>query len=162
VARLSWRADPGDTVLFVTSNYAGIALADLLNNSDKSLIWLGDTEHAVVTSVDGGMIHIDTDPSDNGAQGLARGYLPGTPITRIDVFTFEVVADGTTGIPWLRLNKHRGSQDPAAEGISDLRVTTVVPGRRYQVSLTARSETADPVSGQLLTRVMSSDVSLRN
>jgi prepilin-type N-terminal cleavage/methylation domain-containing protein len=162
VARLSSRADPGDTVLFLASNYAGISIADLLNSSDKSLIWLGDTEHAVVTSVAGGMIHIDTDPSTNGEQGVARAYLPGTPITRIDVSTFEVVPDDVTGIPWLRLNKHRGSQDPAAEGISDLKITATVPGRRYQVTLTARSETADPVSGQLLTRTLSSDVSLRN
>ena len=162
VARLTARADPGDTALFIASDYPGIDVTDLFNSSDKSLIWLGDTEHAVVTSVADGLIHIDTDPTTNGKQGLARAYLPGTPISRIDVFTFEVVPDETTGIPWLRLDKHRGSQDPAAEGISDLQITTVVPGRRYQVTLVARSETVDPISGQLLTRTLTSDVRLRN
>lgn len=108
------------------------------------------------------MIHIDTDPSSNGDQGVARAYLPGTPINRIDVFTFAVATDAATGIPWLQLDKHRGTQDPAAEGISDLQITPLVTGRRYRVTVTARSETADPVSRQVLTRTLSSDISLRN
>ena len=162
VARLTTRADPGDTALVLATDYPDMAITDLFNSADKSLIWLGDSEHAVVTAVAGGVIHIDTDPTTNGEQGLARAYLPGTPISRIDVFTFEVMADETTAIPSLRLDKHRGSQDPAAEGISDLRITTVVPGRRYQVTLTARSETVDPISGHLLMRTMTSDVRLRN
>src|SRR5215470_10650397 len=66
LARLAARADPGDTALVIDSNYAGTQIADLFNSSDKRLIWLGDTEHAVVTSVNGGVIHIDTDPTSNG------------------------------------------------------------------------------------------------
>jgi prepilin-type N-terminal cleavage/methylation domain-containing protein len=159
VAHLTAAAANGATSLSIVSDYPG---TDLLNGSDKSLIWIGDSDHARVTAVSSNTIQIDTDPTANGNQGIARAYLPGTPITRIDVFTFEVLVDAGTHRPWMRINKHRGTQDPAAEGISDLQITTIVPGRRYQVALTARSETADPINGQLLVRTLSTDIRLRN
>jgi hypothetical protein len=112
--------------------------------------------------VSGNTIQIDTDPTAGGNQGIARNYLAGTPITRVDVFTFEVMVDEDTDRPWMRINKHRGTRDPAAEGISDLQVATLVPGRRYQVTLTARSEGNDPITGELVVRTLSSDVRLRN
>jgi type II secretory pathway pseudopilin PulG len=162
IATLTARADIGATSLSLSSNYSGSTIAELLNTSDKRLIWIGDTQHALVRSIAGGTVGIDTDPTTNGNQGLARAYLPGTPVSRIDVLTFQVQTDSVTGVPWLRLNKHRGTQDPAAEGISDLQLTAVVPGEHYQVTLTARSEAPDPISGEYITRTLSSDVSLRN
>ena len=162
VAHLTLQSAAGATSLSLASDYAGTPVTSLLNATDKSLIWIGDSDHARVTSVTGNSIEIDTDPTAAGQQGLARAYLPGTPITRIDVFTFQVEVDSDTGKPWMRINKHRGSEDPAAEGISDLQVTTVTPGQRYRVALTARSETADPIAGQVIERTLSTDVRLRN
>lgn len=162
VAHLTASAENGATSLSIASDYPGTSITDLLNGSDKSLVWIGDSDHARVTGVSGHAIQIDTDPTANGNQGIARVYLPGTPITRIDVFTFEVLVDAGTNRPWMRINKHRGTQDPAAEGISDLQITTLVPGRRYQVALTARSESADPITGEVLERTLSTDVQVRN
>ena len=162
LARLTTQAAAGATSLVVASNYDGTPIADLLNTSDKSLIWIGDSDHARVTGVSSNTIQIDTDPTANGQQGLKRAYLPGASITRIDVFTFEVLVDNATGNPWMRINKHRGTEDPAAEGISDLQVSTIAPGRRYQVALTARSEIADPIAGGYVVRTLTSDIRLRN
>jgi prepilin-type N-terminal cleavage/methylation domain-containing protein len=162
IAHLSAQAAAGATSLSIVSDYSGTPVTSLLNASDKSLIWIGDSDHARVVSVSGTTIQIDTDPTAAGQQGLARAYLPGTPITRIDVFTFQVENDRSTGRPWMRIDKHRGTEDPAAEGIADLQVTTVTPGQRYRIALTARAETADPVGGQTLERTLSTDVRLRN
>ena len=167
VARLSATAAAGGTSISLASDYAATTVSQLLNGTDKSLILIGDGQHARVVSVSGNTVNIDTDPTTNGAQGLARPYVAGTAITRIDVTTFQVEHDGDDGdcdsrLPWLRFNKHRGSEDPAAEGISDLQVATMVAGAHYQVTLTARAEATDPVGGQVLTRSLSSDVRLRN
>jgi prepilin-type N-terminal cleavage/methylation domain-containing protein len=162
IARLSAAAAAGSTSVSLISDYPGTTVSQLLNAADKSLILIGDSQHARVTSVSGNTVNIDTDPTTNGAQGLARAYLTGATITRVDVVTFQIETDADSGLPWLRLNRHRGSEDPAAEGISDLQITTLVPGGRYQIALTARSETVDPIAGHLLTRSLSSDVRLRN
>jgi prepilin-type N-terminal cleavage/methylation domain-containing protein len=162
VARLSAAAAAGSTSIALASDYADATVGQLLNGTDKSLILIGDAQHARVVSVSGTTVTIDTDPTTNGAQGLTRAYVAGTPITRIDVTTFQVETDADTGLPWLRFNKHRGSEDPAAEGISDLQVATLGAGAHYQLTLTARSESPDPVGGQVLTRSLSSDVRLRN
>lgn len=162
IARLSATAVAGSTSLSLFSNYPGTPISHLLNVADKSLILVGDSQHARVTAVSGNTVSIDTDPTTNGAQGLARAYLTGATITRVDVVTFQIETDAGTGQPWLRFNKHRGSEDPAAQGISDLQITTLVPGAHYQIALTARSETADPIDGQMVTRSLSSDVRLRN
>jgi Tfp pilus assembly protein PilW len=162
IARLSTSAAAGGTTLTLTSTYPGTAIDELLNTADKSLIVIGDAEYARVKIVSGSAIQIDTDPTAEGAQGLARAFLAGAPITRIDVVTFQIENDPDTGRPWLRVNKHRGSDDPAAEGISDLQVTTLVAGSQYRLALTARSEGVDPIAGQVLTRTLTSDVRLRN
>jgi prepilin-type N-terminal cleavage/methylation domain-containing protein len=162
IARLSASAAAGSTSLSLTSDYPGTTVSQLLSGADKSLILIGDSQHARVTSVSGNTVNIDTDPTTDGAQGLARAYLTGATITRVDVVTFQIDTEDGTGLSWLRFDKHRGSEDPAAEGISNLQITTVVPGGRYQVTLTARSETIDPIAGEPLTRSLSSDVRLRN
>jgi Tfp pilus assembly protein PilW len=160
VATLNGTANVDDTTLSLASNYTGITIATLFNNSDKSLIWIGDTQHARVTAVSGNTITIDVDPTTTGNQGVTRRYLNGTPITRIDVFTFEIVEDVATGVPWLRIDRHRGTEDPAAEGISDLQITAVDPGEQYRVTLTA--EAIDPVTHAVLTQTLSSDMRVRN
>jgi len=160
VATLSGAANAGDTTLSLASNYAGVSIATLFNDSDKSLLWIGDTQHARVTGVSGNTVTVDVDPTATGNQGVARRYLPGTPITRIDVFTFEVVQDESTGVPWLRIDKHRGTEDPAAENISDLQITALDPGEQYRITLTAKSR--DPVTHAVLTHTLTSDMRLRN
>jgi prepilin-type N-terminal cleavage/methylation domain-containing protein len=162
IARLTASAAADGTTLSLASDYPGINISQLLNLTDKSLIVIGDNEHARIKAVSGSSIQIDTDPTTNGLQGIGRAFLTGTTITRIDVTTFQVETDADTGRPWLRFNKHRGSEDPAAEGISDLQITTLVPGGRYQVALTAQSEVVDPIRGQVLSRTLTSDVRLRN
>jgi uncharacterized protein (DUF433 family) len=162
VATVTAYAAEGATTLSVASDYPAIPLSDLFNASDKSLILIGDVQHAVVTSLNGGAIEVDTDPTAMGNQGLHRAFLPGTRVTRIDVLTFEVTQDSSTGLPVLHLDKHRGTTSRSAEGIDDLRVTTVVPGRRYEVTLGARSELSDPVTGVLLQRALTSDIWVRN
>ena len=79
----------------------------------------------------------------------------------MDVFTFDVETD-STGVR-LRLNENHGAgAQPAVEGISDLQITTVTAGTQYQLTLTARTEKTDPLTGTYLTRSLSSDVTLKN
>jgi len=160
LATITSRADPPSTTLTVASNFAGVSTADLFNTTDRSLILIGDTQHARVTLVSGNALHIDTDPTTAGDQGLTRTYLAGTPITRIDVVSFFIANDPLTETPSLRLDRHRGSIDSAAEGITDLQVTPVISGLQYQITLTARGK--DPVSGADTARTLSADIGLRN
>ena len=162
VASVSAFAAAGATSITVTSNFPSLTVGDLFNPGDKSLLQIGDSQHAVVKSVSGSTLTIDTDPTTMWDQGLARAFLPGTPVSRVDVSTFEIALDGS-GLPGLEVDKHRGGpKERTGEGISDLRVTAIEAGRHYRVALTARSEREDPLTGQLLMRSLVSDVHLRN
>ena len=154
-------ADVGATTLTLASTDANTTIAGVLNTNDKRLIWIGDTQHALVTAVRDNSIEIDTDPTTHGSQGLARAYLPGTPISRIDVLTFRVVRDRQTGVPWLRIDRHRGTQDAAAEGISDLQIVPLTADQQYQVTLTEQAAAGDMAAGAPATLTLSSAVRLR-
>jgi len=162
VATLTAPANAGDTTLSLASSDPTETIADVFNANDKRLIWIGDTQHALVTAVHDGSIDIDTDPTTAGSQGLPRGYLPGTPITRIDVLTFRVMRDRQTGVPWLRIDRHRGTQDAAAEGISDLQVVPLTPAQQYQVTLTEQAAANELTAGVPASLTLSSVVRLRN
>lgn len=155
-------APAGATTLVVESTFPGATIAEILNDDDKSLIWINHLQHASITSVSGNTITIDTDPTTSGNQGLARPKLPGAPITRVDVFSFAITDDAETGLPRLELDKQRGTPVSAADGITDLQVTTLVPGRQYRVTLTGRSERTDPTSGLILQRSSDVEVAVRN
>ncbi|MGH7858233.1 MAG: prepilin-type N-terminal cleavage/methylation domain-containing protein [Candidatus Binatia bacterium] len=134
-----------------------------LNTTNRRLIRIGATENAHVKSVSGSSVTIDTDPGRSSNQGLSRGYPAGTPICRVDVVTFDVATDASTGVPALRLNRNQGAgTEPVVEGISDFQATTIESGRRYAITLTARSERNDPLLGSFLTRQMSTGVTLKN
>lgn len=162
VASLSAAVTAGAMTVSVASNIPGQSISDLLNRTTMSLILIGDSENAQVTNVGESSIAFDTDPATAGTQGLARAYPAGTPICRVDVHTFSISTDPATGVPWLGmdLNQGGGSQ-PAIEGISNLTITAVT-ANQYQVTMTARSERADPVTGTSITRSLSSNVTLKN
>ena len=162
VAVLAAPADVGATTLTLASTDANATIAGVLNTNDKRLIWIGDTQHALVTAVRDNSIDIDTDPTTDGSQGLVRAYLPGTPISRVDVLTFRIVHDRQTGVPWLRIDRHRGTQDAPAEGISDLQIVPLTANQQYQVTLTQQAAAGDVADGAPATLALSSVVRLRN
>ena len=162
IATMTARADAGATTIVVNPTVPGKQVGDLFNTSDKSLVWVGDGDYAKVRSISGSTLTIDTDPTVTGNQGLLRSYPLGAVSSRVDVHTFLVDTDPDAALPSLRVNRHHGTVTTAAEGITDLQLTTVLAGRRYQVMLTGRTERHDPVNGQFLTRQLVSDVTLRN
>jgi prepilin-type N-terminal cleavage/methylation domain-containing protein len=162
LAKLTAPANAGDTSIAVASTVAEKTDSDLLNTTDKGLIWIGDGDHARIRSMSGGTLVIDTDPTQSGNQGLLRSYPPGTPVSRVDVHTFTVHNDVVANVPALYLDKHHGMSIVAADGISDLKVSTLAPGSQYRVKVTARSERKDPISGAYTTRSLVTDVRLRN
>jgi hypothetical protein len=162
VARLSADAAAGAATLSLESAVAGREIPALLNADDKSLIWIGDSQHAAIRAVSGGTVSIDTDPGAAGDQGLLRAYLAGTPVTRVDVATFQIRSDPGDRKPYLSIDRHRGAEHRVADGVSDLQVVTVAAHRHYRVALTAMSDVADPLSGAPLTHTISADVAVRN
>jgi len=163
LATLTVAAAAGSTNITIASSVAGKSLDQLFNTADKSLIWIGDGDYALVRALSGDTFTIDTDPITSGNQGLLRTHAVGTPISRVDVSTFTIGDDETAAQPALFLDKHRGGTvSPAAEGITDLKVTTLTPGRQYQLMLTGRSEREDPVTGAFFTRSLVSNITVRN
>lgn len=162
LATMTARADAGTMSLTLNATVAGKTVGDLFNTSEKGLIWVGDGDYAKVRSVSGDVLTIDTDPTASGNQGLLRSHPIGTAISRIDVQTFQVQNDPEADLPSLTVDAHHGAVVAAAEGITDLQLTTVTAGRHYQVTVTGRSERQDPINGAYLTRHLTSDITLRN
>jgi prepilin-type N-terminal cleavage/methylation domain-containing protein len=162
LAKVGSYAAAGATTLNLVSMFSDTAIENLFNDADKSLIWIDHRQHAQVTAVSGDTITIDTDPTAPGNQGLHNAQVVGTPIIRVDVFSFAVTHDSETGRPRLELDKHRGQPSAVADSISNLRVTTVAPRQRYRVTLTGRSERTDPLTGQPVERTADIEIALRN
>ena len=158
VARLSADAAAGATTLSLESAVGGKGVEALLNAADKSLLWIGDAQHAAVRAVSGDAVEIDTDPFAPGDQGLLRPFLAGTPVTRVDVTTFRIRAD-RGGAPYLAVDRYHGNDQRIADGVSDLQVEAVVPRHHYRVDLTATNQAA---TGEPITHAMSAAVDLRN
>jgi len=163
VVTLSAHVNSGATTLTVTSAVSGSSLANLLDTGNKRLILINDTESAQVVSVGSSSIQIDTDPTTTGNQGIKRAYPSGTTICRVDVRTYSIQTDTSTGLPWLsvNLNQGAGNQD-VADGISGLAVATVSAGNQYQVTLTGRSQNTDLITGGYITRSLTSNVTIKH
>jgi prepilin-type N-terminal cleavage/methylation domain-containing protein len=161
LARLGGYAPAGATTLTLVSMFSDTEVAQLFNDADKSLVWIDHRQHALVTSVGGDTITIDTDPAAPGNQGLWRAQLVGTPIARVDVSTFAVAADLGTGRSRLELDKHRGEPLAIADSIFDVQVTAASPSR-WRVTLQGRAEHADPLNGLPRVRTAEVEVALRN
>jgi prepilin-type N-terminal cleavage/methylation domain-containing protein len=162
VATLSGQAAAGVTVLSLASAVSGRTLDELLNTNRKRLVLIGN-EHAHVIAVGGGSITIDSNPTLAGNQGLGRTYPAGAPLYRVDVSTFRVETNVTTGGSELRLDENQGAgADALALGISDLQIISVTPGKHYQISVTAESDRPSPMAGAILFRTLRADVTVRN
>jgi hypothetical protein len=164
VGTLSAAAAAGDTTLAVSPT--GV-LTDDLDTDSKKLVRIGESELAWVTSVGSNSISVDT-ATAAGVQALQYAHAVGAEICRIDVVTFTVETDGTTGIPELKRNDNQGANTQvAAEGISNMKLATTPP-RSYRITLTARSERRAPMSNGTggsagyLTRTLSTQVTRRN
>src|SRR5579862_4542059 len=97
IATLTSRAASGATTLALTSTVSGKQLTDLLNPVNEPLILIDGAQNALVTAVTATTVTIDTDPVTTGAQGLSRSVGAGTPVCRVDVKTFSITTDPTTG-----------------------------------------------------------------
>lgn len=152
VATLTERGYVGDTTLYVSDSSE-------LNAAAKSLLLIGGSENALVTYVNGTQITIDTDPLKGGDQGLARSYPAGTPVYRVDVVTYRVA----TGASQLLRDDNQGAGlQSAAEGITNLQLATVTPGKVYDVTLTGRSPRRDPLTQKNRTSSLRSRITLTN
>jgi prepilin-type N-terminal cleavage/methylation domain-containing protein len=143
----------------------GRNLADLLDTSNKGLVRIGETEFAFVTSVNSTSIGVDTGTAA-GTQGIQKPHPIGAEICRVDVITFSIGNDPTTGLPCLLRNENQGGNaqcnaQAAAEGINDLQIS-LTPPKTYQVSLRGRSEGNDPMIGAPLQRSLATTITLRN
>jgi prepilin-type N-terminal cleavage/methylation domain-containing protein len=152
----------GVTSVSVTPTDPNTNLTDLLDTSDKGLVRIGETdEFAFVTSVNSTSIGVDTDTAA-GTQGIQKPHPIDAEICRVDVITFSIGNDPTTGLPRLLRDANQGGgAQPAAEGINDLQIT-LTPPKTYQVSLRGRSEANDPMTGAPLQRPLASTITLRN
>lgn len=150
VATLSNQYPTGQTNHPAGTTTLPLDAADLLSTND--LIWINNTDYALVKSIADETITIDTNPTQTNNQGTTRPYLAGTPLCRVDVQTFDI----DSGALVLDRSDDNGPQ-PAAQDISDLQVDGSVAGR-YQITLTAQAE----IEGKTVTRSLSADVALRN
>ncbi len=145
------------TTLSVTPT--GTLSNDLDPSSNKLLIRIGEgttADFATVTGVGGSTINI------SGAALPTHSHSGGANICRVDVITYSVATDTTTGVPRLMRNENQGAgAQPVAEGISNMKITFTSP-RTYTITLSGRSELRDPISGSWLTRNLQATVSLRN
>jgi Tfp pilus assembly protein PilW len=137
-------------------------LSNDLDTGSKSLIRIGEgttAEFARVTGASGSTINISADLANAHWGSTSSG---GANICRVDVVTYSVATDTTTGVPRLMRNENQGAgAQPAAEGISNMKITFTSP-RTYTITLSGRSELRDPISGSWLTRNLQATVSLRN
>jgi Tfp pilus assembly protein PilV len=161
VARLSADANAGSTTLTLADDNAPINdlpnnISDDFNVANRRLIYIGDNESARIMVVTGtAQITIDTDLTTVGNQGLTRNYKVGTPICRVDVLKYEVDTEKK------RLMRNGV---PVADNIIDLQITPVTGGIKlaYLIKLTGESSRTDPSTGSVVTRSLTTTVSLWN
>lgn len=156
VTQLTAPAIQGATVLTVATLPAGT-----LDTNRKRLILIGGTQHAHVKAATAVSLTIDTNPLVSGNQGLPRAFPLNTTIRRIDVQTFDIATDANG--PFLRRDENHGSGPQGiVEGIEDLGVQTIVAGREYDLTLSARSDRLDPITNAYLFRAFRTRVRMRN
>jgi len=153
VATLSAHVDVGATTLSLSS-------ASAVDASSRSLLSIDGLENALVKSVSGTNVTIDTNPTTAGNQGLAHAYPAGTSVYRVDVLTFSVATDATGTSQLLRDAGQGAGAQAVADAINGLTIT--VAAKRYTITLSATSPTRDLRTGAYLTSSLTSAVSLRN
>ncbi|MBI3783686.1 MAG: prepilin-type N-terminal cleavage/methylation domain-containing protein [Deltaproteobacteria bacterium] len=140
---LSATAAAGATSLSVSSLVLNTSVSALIDNTSRSLILIDDGQNALVTAVSGTTVSIDTDPTQSGAQGLTRAYPPGTTICRVDVTTFRIGTNATTGAAALTMDANQGAgAQLVADTIDDLQISTVVAGKQFDITMSAGTNTS--------------------
>jgi Tfp pilus assembly protein PilW len=136
-------------------------LSNDLDTGSKSLIRIGEgttADFATVTGASGSTINISAALSNAHWGSTSNG---GANICRVDVITYSVATDTTTGVPRLMRDDNQGAgAQVVAEGISNMKITNT--GRQYTITLTGRSELRDPISGTWLTRSLQTTATRRN
>lgn len=155
------------TSISLTSAVSGKTIADLLNDDEKLLIRIGDSDFAHVTAdppggttVDGvntAAVAIDSAPTNTGdPANLTRGYTAGTPVYRVDVLTFDLDTSSRS----FRINEHHGGgAQPSVDGITNLQIA--VNGVQYTITLTGQSDRKDPETNAYFSRDLTSTITLR-
>ncbi len=152
--------------------------AAAVNTANMRLIYINDGELAQVSAKSGTTITPDTNPTVSGPQALTKSYNIGTPICRVDAITISVCppvlvppVTCPTGIPanTLYMDTNQGTTpnpQVIVNGISNMKiVSTAAPSggkAKYQVTLTATSSAADPLSTASVQRSLTSTASKRN
>jgi prepilin-type N-terminal cleavage/methylation domain-containing protein len=163
VAYLNRRESAKATKIQLRSAIAGKGLLDVIDANTKRVIVVGDEKPAIVQSATSSEVTLDSDPVAKGNQGLYRSYAQDTPVFRIDVVTYSIETDSSTGRPQLRVNYNQGAGSiPVADGINTLQITPITAGQTYRLTLTAVSDVADPLTGAFSSRTLSSTVAVRN
>jgi Tfp pilus assembly protein PilW len=158
VAHLTAAAASGATTLTLDS---AAGLAGLNDPTNRRLIFINDNELALISSVSGNTISIDTKPLVVGPQGVSRAYAIATPICRVDVVTYTV----DTNTMKLMENDNQGAGAQAVmDGVTNLKIAAIPVGanQKYQVTLTAKSSQSDPMTLAYTYRSLSSTASTRN
>jgi hypothetical protein len=142
---------------------SGKNLPDVIDANTKRVILIGDEQLAKVVSASASEITLDTDPAIGGNQGLTRSYAQNTPVYRIDVLTYAIELDPSTYKPRLTVDYNQGAgSTPVADSISAMQITPIMAGQTYAITLTAVSDTVDPVTKTAMTRKLSANVAIRN
>jgi len=154
VAHLTAGAASGATTLTLDS-------AASLNATNKRLIFINDNEFAIIQSIAGNVISIDTNPLVVGPQGVSRAYAISTPICRVDVVTYSV---DTTAMKLLENDNQGAGAQAAMDGVTNLKIVATAGGThpKYKVTLTAKSSQVDPSTQAYTYRSLSSTASTRN
>jgi prepilin-type N-terminal cleavage/methylation domain-containing protein len=157
VAIMTSDAAVGDATLTVTSASEEKIVSEELRESD--LVMIDGRVPARVSNVSNASVDIDTDINNNGLQGITRPYPAGTPICRVDVYTFSI-EQSLTGESALIMNNYRDKVS-IAEGINGLQITQTGM-EEYQITLTALTSKASPFSGERITRSLTATVPVKN
>ena len=161
VATLSAPYDPASVTPITLSVTPTGTLSSDLDTGSKSLIRVGEgttADFATVTGASGSTISISAALSNAHWGSTSSG---GANICRVDVITYSIATDATTGVPRLMRDDNQGAgAQPVAEGISNMKITGT--GSTYTIALSGRSELRDPISRSWLTRDLQATVTRRN
>ena len=148
---IATNAAAGATSITVTS-------AAGFNATNKRLIYIDDNENAMIKSVSGNTLTIDTDPSASGNQGLSKAYPAGTAICRVDVTTYSI--DTTKRTLQADLNQG-GAAIAIADGINAMSIVVNSAGidPEYAITLTGQSSKKDPTNNALVQATLSGKIS---
>jgi prepilin-type N-terminal cleavage/methylation domain-containing protein len=154
VAHLAAGAVAGATTLTLDS-------AASLNAINRRLIFINDNELALIQSIAGNVISIDTNPVVVGPQGVSRAYAIATPICRVDVVTYSV---DTTAMKLMENDNQGAGAQAVMDGVTNLKIVATGGGThpKDQVTLTAKSSQIDPSTRAFIFRSLSSTASTRN